>query len=267
MKQLSLFEECRKNRMTKQFACLLFGIAAFYAVVCTPVFIWAVSDILIAESVFPLIWDAVMLICNYAFYWIAFAYAFYMFFRFETRRCGAILGIYGCVVTFRYVANLIAGYVVTGFADGISKVWDDLPYMLLDILFDCVLMGLFVWIVYVKQRNYTYQTGQHSSVFLRSNLPYDSFFQKDNPALRIPLLGAIIPAAVQLISRVIYDLFYGAPSSLVDLLWMIFSYASDFLFFLVGYFVILLMLNRMFFSEEKARLADKGLFSDDPKSK
>ena len=262
MKQLTLFEKCRKTRMTLWFTLLVFGIAFFYAAVCTPIYIWGVSDILIADSAFPMIWDGVMLICNYSFYWVVFVFLFYMLFRFGFRNCGKIFVICGCVILFRYLANLLSGYLVTGFGESVASFWYDLPYMLLDVLFDCILICVFIWILYVKQRNYTYQTGQGSEVLLRSNLPFEGFSPLRNPVQRSLLLGAMIPAGAQMISRVIYDIFYGAPTGIVDLLWMIVSYASDIMFFFVGYIVMLLLVNRLFFSEEKARLADQGIFME-----
>ena len=63
----------------------------------------------------------------------------------------------------------------------------------------------------------------------------------------------MIPSALMLISRVIYDVSLGGAAGLGDLLWMITYYASDIVSIFVGYFVILLLVNRLYLREETAK--------------
>ena len=86
-------------------------------------------------------------------------------------------------------------------------------------------------------------------------MPFASMFSFSNGMQRANLLMAAIPAVTQIVYRAIYDIaFYGVARDLADLLWMISYYLADVLSMVVGYFVILLLLNRFYLNEEKARL-------------
>ena len=227
-----MFDQGREKKRTLSLAAFLFGIALFYAVVCTPLSLLVSSDILLADTVLPLLMDVLMLLCNYLFYWIA---------------CRPILAVYAGAVFFRYFANMTAGFFVIGFPTGNEFLKLHLPYLLIDIVLDLLLITLVAFLVCKfkkKQKDFTPE-----KVF-----PITRLFDWDSAFLRSTLLVAAIPAAVQLISRVIYDISYGAPTSTVDLLWMIIYYVSDIANVLIGYLVIVLILNRLHLSEEKARL-------------
>ena len=89
---------------------------------------------------------------------------------------------------------------------------------------------------------------------LEKAFPITKLFDWKSVFLHSVICVAAIPAAVQLISRVIYDISYGAPTSIIDLLWMIVSYTSDVANLFIGYLVIVLLLNRLHMREEKALL-------------
>ena len=55
---------------------ILFGVALFFSTVCTPVGVWARSDISVAESAFSPVWDIFQIVVLYAFYWVAIAFLF-----------------------------------------------------------------------------------------------------------------------------------------------------------------------------------------------
>ena len=262
--ELTLFEKCRKKRMLVWFSVWLFAISAFYAAVCTPVYHVLNSDILISDTVFPLLWDTLMQILNYLFYWGAFAIVLYAIFRLGIKNCISFLGIYVGTVFFRYFSNLLAGFLTNGFPLMDRFLSDDLPYLILDIVLDLLLMGVFVWILIAVQRRNTTARNRKRGEFLLSNLPFVKLFDLKNPVQLAAFLGALIPSAVLLISRVIFDISYGAPTGIVDLLWMAVYYVSDIGSALIGFILAVLLVNRFYFSEEKARLDYETPLPNDP---
>ena len=247
--ELSLFERCRKKKLTVQLAVWLFVIALFYAAVCTPISRVVASDILLADTVVPLIIDVLGLLCNYLFYWAAFAFLLYAVFRLEIKNSIPLLAVYAGAVVFRYLANQIADFCVFGFPSVNDFFSLYLPYCLIDMLLDLAQIAVAVLLILcLKKRAANAQT----AVF--EELPVTKLFDYKKTVLRAGVLLGIIPATAQLISRVIYDIWYGAPTGLADLLWMIVSYLSDLAFVLIGYAVIVLFLNRFCLSEKKAKL-------------
>ncbi|MBQ8433079.1 MAG: hypothetical protein IJX28_09375 [Clostridia bacterium] len=245
MMELSLFDATRKKKALKSYGILILILTVFYAAVCTPVNLWITSDILIMQTVFPLLWDVLLNFVNILFYWISFAYLLFLFAFWGVKKQFAFFLTYGGIVVFRYCANLLASYCVVGFPEW-EVFWSDaLPYLLIDIGMDLVQMLIGVWIVYsyVNCRKNT-----------KDGLPIQKLFDATNPILRVVWKLAIIPAALMLLSRVIYDIYLGGAYGLTDLLWMITYYASDLISVLVGYFVILLFMNRFYLKEEEAKI-------------
>lgn len=246
-----MFDRCRKNRLTMYLAVWLFAIALFYAAVCTPLSRFILSDVLLSGTVLPFLLDALLLFCNYLFYWIAFAFLLYALFRFDLKACVPLLAVYVGAVVFRYLANQVADFCVFGFPT-INEFFSlYLPYCLLDVFLDLVQVGIAVWIA-VSLKNAA--TLPERLIF--SELPITKIWDMKKTVLRAAVWISVVPAAFRLVSRVIYDVWYGAPQGLADLLWMIAAYLFDFVCVLLGYLVLVLLLNRFFLDEKKAKRED-----------
>ena len=254
---LSLFEKCRQTRLQKQYAIVIFAIALFYAAVCTPIYIWAYSDILISRSIFVTVWDVIVTAVNYSFYWISFSIVLYFMSRFTLKSCKGVLGIYVGACAFLYVANLLASCIMNGFSalDG-RDFLDVLMYVGLDAL----QMAIVVWIAYtllspaqiLAQRKYAIEKAQNPDAMLKMPvwLPFGGLFCLQNKLMRAAFFASMVSFLVHALSRAIYDIFLlGAPRGLEDLLWMIFAYVSEIVAFFVGYFVIVLILNQLHVKE------------------
>ena len=246
-----MFDRCRKKRLTVHLAVWLFAIALFYAAVCTPLSRFVLSDVLLSDTLLPFLLDALLLFCNYLFYWIAFAFLLYALFRFDLKDCVPHLAIYAGAVVFRYLANQIADFCVFGFPT-INEFFSlYLPYCLLDVFLDLVQMGIAVWIVMTLKNAATFP-----DKLIVTELPVTKLWDMNKRVLRAAILISAVPAAFRLVSRVIYDVWYGAPQGLADLLWMIAAYLFDLVCVLLGYLVLVLLLNRFFLAEKKALRKD-----------
>lgn len=235
-----------RKRYTKRLLLLLLGIALFYAVVCTPVSIIVGSDNLLGETALPLLVDLVLSVFNYAYFWIAFAFLLYFGVCFGKKTYPAVVAIYLGVTVFRYSANLVSGFYQLSFPRPSEFVSDYLPYFIIDIFMDAVLFSVAFLIVHLCCERV---------IRISKHLPVTKLTDRKNPVSTAAFWLALVPALVQLGSRVIYDLDFGAPQGLADLLWMIFGYLSDGMGLLIGYFVILLLVNRLYVKAEEAKLA------------
>ncbi len=250
--ELTLFESCRRRRMLIRFGLsLLVPILLFAA--CEAMYRIAISDILIKDTLWPRLISEAQIILDYAFYWLAFAFALYGFYRFEKKNSIAFFVLYALLVVVRCLANLLAVYLVMGFP--LARYFlTDLLYVLSDILLDLVMMAVFAWILYAFKRRNENPSQKRNGAYLLSKLPFEGLFALRNPVLRALVWGGVIAAAKQFLLRLIMDLQIGFPESLPNLLWMLVSYLSDYLYILIGYLVMLLLVNRFFMSEEKAAI-------------
>ncbi len=251
--ELSFFDQSRKVCLRRQMTVALFSIVIVYAVICTPISLWCTSDILIAESVFPLIWDEIMTIINYAYYWVAFSFSLYACFRFDPCHHAPFMLTLGVAVSVRYPLNLVAGYFVNGFPV-VDDFLTELPYVLFDILLDLVVFAL-CWVVMrlIKKRIPVRKYEKKGEAFARF-VPFKSLFSIQNPVQCSLFVGSGFLTLLKIGSRVIYDVSYGAPSSLPDFLWMVFYYTVDILGFFIGVIACVLIVNHLALSEARAAL-------------
>ncbi len=251
----NLFLNERKKKRCKQLSFALGGIALFYAVVCTPVYLILVSDVLYADTVLPFLWDILMKVCNYLFYWLSFAYLFYSVLLCGVKNSMGVVIVYAVVVPIRYFANHFASYVINGSQSTDEFLSDYLPYILLDTVLDGVqfalALGMIAWLL--QKYLSPMATEKQRSTFLSSNMPLEARFKGADPIAKIACWIAAIPAFFQFVSRLIYDFSMGLPSNLFGILWMLGAYLSDIAFAVIGYLLLALLLNRLYLADLKAQ--------------
>lgn len=246
----NVIKTAKRAAMLRSYLIVIFSVAFFYAVICTPANLIVNSNVLLLQTVLPLLVDVVMTFVNFLFYWISFAYLLYFMFAFGVGESKPFFLSYVAVVFARYALNLLSGYFVMGFPRFKNFLSNDFLFLLIDVAMDILLqMGIAILIVR-KQRG--------NSPSFASHLPAVKLFDRTNPLLKSTLLVAMIPAAISLLSRLYYDIVVGIPQSTTDLLWMISYYLSDFLSVLIGYLVILLLLDWIRTKDQKWTLDEEN---------
>ncbi len=236
-----------KQKKRAERACLLviLALGIFLAAVCSPISIWSANDVAVAKTAFPMIWDFVMNLFQILFYWCSFAFLISLSAKYSLNGCiNYILGYDICLVV-RYFLTLAVSYIMLRESIN-SGIWSDLFYVLLDIVFDMIQMAVVVFFLW-------YFTGKNSACKKKTPLYITSFFKFSDPYLCVVGIAALIPALIRLLSRAYYDIFfYGAPTGLADLLWMILYYTLDILCVPIGYLVMLLIINELSLRLQKA---------------
>ena len=192
------------------------SVALFYAVVCTPISQWISTDIGVNDR-FRLVWDILQNIVRFSFYWITAA--FVLDFTRLFRMAKPILILACAASALLNFGSLAAGLIMTRDLDTILP---DLLGAGLSVLLDAVQTMLFRLIAYLLLQ-------RRAEVIV--------------PSLPI-FLCATIPAVVQVVGRLIYDIHYGLPMGVEEVLLMIGYYFSDLANIAIGYFVILFINDR-----------------------
>ncbi len=249
----SEFERLYRTRMTRKMLICLGAVALFYAVVCTAVFVWIASDVLLQTSALQLIWELVMTVCNYLFYWIGFSFLLYGWVRFGLRESMPLTATYATVSVVRYFANHLVSALIVGGQSINDFFSESLWYILLDGFADCI-WGALLLAVFVAVTKTTLQNADEKVrlQFLKAGIaaPLNSL---SSSMRKLMLCAAIFPGAVQILARIYYDLSYGAPRHILDVLYIVFYYLSDVLFILAGYVVLTLVINKLFLFEQKSK--------------
>ena len=77
-------------------------------------------------------------------------------------------------------------------------------------------------------------------------LPFKRLFDLSNPLLASAFASGAVMALAKIATRVIYDIYVGLPSSLVDLLWMVVYYLLDVFTGLVIYAVSVICFTKIY---------------------
>lgn len=239
-------QEIEKKRKTERFGgiCLL-SLALFYALICTPVYILSSTDIAIMKTAFPLIWDFVQDAIQFLYYWTAFAFVFYLAVQFSLKHTKGVLAAYALCSVGRYFISLAVGYLMLAGTSGWSSLGADLLYMVFDILGDWLQMAvsvLMIYLILIRKRE------------ALGNMRFDSPLKLSNTFLRCILFIAFVPSVMRILSRIRYDLFFGAPQlGTLDLFWMIFYYCGDVLSGVIGYLVLYLLISQLYLRNEEKK--------------
>ena len=140
---------------------------------------------------------------------------------------------------------------------------EDLFYNLFYWIFDLVLV-LISWLLisstikaYLRRRTVTGKAralfGADTKFIISTEevYPFGKCFSKTNPLQACFLKNAILFSASKILSRLIFDLDYGAPEGLGDLLLMFFYYLSDLIFGLIFYLFCILIFRIVIFKTQK----------------
>lgn len=222
-----------------------------YAAVCTPIYLRVANDVLLSESVIPILLDLVMTVCNYLIYWVSFAFLIVSVYRDSAR--GVILPslCFLGITLLRYCANLFPGYLTDGFPTAAYFFDNTFPYLLADVGMDLALFGIVLLIVLLLGRKDA--AGASFPRKLSDALPFARTLSLASTLQKQAFFAAAVPSLLQLCFRVRYDVLYGAPRNLPDLVLMIAYYLSDLLFLLLGFLAILAILNFCGAREGKSR--------------
>ena len=252
------FYRGRKKRITLEYAILIFAISALYSLVLTPLQSWAYNDVLIRDMGLSILFETLLDVLNYLFFWVSFAYFLWMTARFSIRECRFPMLVCLGAILFRYGTALLTGYLLNGFPLWASFLEDTLPYLTIDVLLDVAIFGIGLLLICFLF-DFPTAARRHGDrswhTPLSAHLPFKGLFAPQNPLWRITLIVSALPSLSQILYRLIYDIFfYGAPRDWIDLLWILVYYLGDLLTAFVGFLVTLLLLNRAYLREEKAYL-------------
>ncbi len=251
-----------EKKRKRLFCTLLISSAVFLvlsSIILTPLYIYACSDVVYATTAIPEILEIVIDIVDVMAYAVCFSVIIYSIFKFSLKSSVRLILVYCAYVFLKYLANLVISSIV----DGVFSP-SDVIYVLIYLALDIILLALILTIAIAFMRRYY----ENRSVIEKANNTLEKktpsvhedlfaakkFFSPKNPLQCAALVTGIILSAAKILSRIRYDIYIGAPTSLADTMWMIAYYASDILIAIIVYAISLYMFAHF----EAKEQGDKG---------
>jgi hypothetical protein len=162
--------------------------------------------------------------------------AFSEYFWHGNKPCkNAFLALAGVVACLKWMLNFIASAVFSGVVNFTRELFVTLIYALLDIALIAV---VYVAATIMCKKHYERAESMKKAKRRISGIEYNeraevypfiSFLSLKNPIQFPALIGAAVYTAFLLISRMLYDVSFGAPSGASEVFSIIFGYAGDIL--------------------------------------
>ena len=234
------------QKIFKRLILLTFGLSALF-VILARVYTVCCSNVVIMYTAWPEVLEILVNLLECGVYGIAFAFLIYAAYRFPEGSCVKLALWYAGSIVFKYIAN----YLVTWITDtGMSAEYlaDNLTYILIYVAIELAQGALVLWMILRTMKSYhIFIAGQMKiaatlpgvEVSARTYAyPFTNLISWKNPLQKCALWSGAVIAAFKIISRLIYDISYGWPTSLADGLWMFIYYMLD---VVVGFAVCLLI--------------------------
>ncbi|MBQ9796748.1 MAG: hypothetical protein IJW50_03395 [Clostridia bacterium] len=249
----ALFDQARLKRLKRQFLIFLIACVVFIAAVYTPVYLLLSSNVLWSNSIFLLLWmELLEPLMNFAFYWGSFAYTVYACVRFSTGNAKRFFVYYGVAVVARYLFPMVVSFCIMSFPGWNDLFKYELPGVLFSILLDALQMAVIVVLCQVRlSRSFD---GVSGAQIMERSLPFERLVDFKSPLPQMCMLCSLVPSALQLLSRLYYDIFfYGLPQKPSEWILVLTYYIGDLACFMIGYFVVQFLVQTLYTAEVKSR--------------
>jgi hypothetical protein len=244
--------QCLHKRKVR-FAIGIFSLYAIYAFVLVPLGTLFGSDIAYAGTMLLEITEMLYEIIELLAYVLAFATLINTRFCFGTSGGLQVFGIYVGAAAFRYVSIFLVSWKMNGVK--VSQLGLELLFLLAYILLDVTQMTVALISTHLFCQKYEriFNVRQKALVArgepvedkLLYVVPYGGTVSGTNPLQISSIACGVIIMISRLVSRIIYDVSYGAPTSGADIAWMIFYYLGDITVSVLCCALIMLVIRRL----------------------
>lgn len=192
------------------------------------------SDYVAAQTLLPIVIDQLIILCNLASYGICFSVFIYSIYRAGIKKSLPVIFIYSGILLAQKLIDTTLYYIIFGGGwdtEGLlytSFIW--LTEMLL--VFAAVLVGHFC------------TKGKKTK-----SLSFDKLYSNENALLHSAFILSLVIAIPTIISRIIDHITVGAPSDIIDVLWIIAMYLSHIASGVIVYVISFFVMKKLYKSE------------------
>ena len=219
----------------------IFALTTIYSCVLLPLYVFAETDVLLVESVLPIILEWVYPLVDTVSLTLGFGFVIYAIYEFDLRGAWSVIGVPAVAIAYKYIADLVISFVMSGESMGIDYAYT-LVYIILEL-------ALLIAIIIIANRFISAYKEQEcirikGLKFLgkenteRPLLPFTSVMDLKNPIQKAIFVTSVIMSAIKIVLRIRLDIFIGAPSGLREVLTMVIYYISDVLVMPISYIVM-----------------------------
>lgn len=251
------------NKLYIYVNCMLLTVsvaaALLFAFLLAPLTVFANSDGTVdylADIISPLGW-----LLDLIAFFACYAITVFSIYKFKPSRSLITVILFSSVIVLKYLLNMFSAYFIFDTLPATKEAFlTDVSGILINTLAELLQYLIIVFVAYrfFARRHKLCDMKEAASKklgvdFDRRNgvFPIKKIISFENPIERVSFIAAVIVAVVRVSVRLYSDIatpdfsYGGLPKDIIDALWMLFYYASDIIFGVLGYFFMLFILNRL----------------------
>lgn len=238
---------------------VLFMLAAcifFYAIYLTLAWLYtqASTNVLFIGGWLPFAMRLLLELIDVAVFASAYFCIIYAFFRFSKKTAFLFPLLYLGLALFRRAISLILEFFASGYV-GSEDILSLGLYYFLDVIQLIIVVAIVIYEAskcksFISERK---KAGLEAPRFL----PFTKVFDKNDPLQVCSFKLAVLISGIKIVTRIVSDLYYGAPESLAEFLIMVAYYSADLLNGVIFYTILWLLFSNIN-KKETALSADKA---------
>mgnify|MGYP004667532643 CR=1 FL=1 len=252
MVQQDLEKNGKRGRLIR-FSVLIGTLYVLYSCVLMPLTVWVESNIAYAGTMIPDLLELAYKVVDLTCFFLTYAFMIAFVFQYHPSGTWPIIWIFSATDLLRYTLNLLISAKTDG---NLSVISDGILFVVLYWLLEVVQLLLLFGLTSLFWRNW-YAVSKVMDQVERSTgrpvergdcllFPFHRIWNWRNPVQRSALCAGIVTTGLRWLSRMIYDIGYGAPTDFLDVTWMVVYYVLDAVIGVVGYLAMLGILRVLF---------------------
>ena len=238
---------------------VLFMISAciiFYAIYITLAWLYtqASTNVLFMDGWLPFFMRLLLELIDVTVFASAYFCIIYSFFRMSKKDACLFPIVYLTLTFLRRSASLLIEFIVSGYI-GSEDLLSLGLYYFLDVIQIVVVIAIVLY--EASKCNNFINAHRKAGIDAPHFLPFTSVINKNNPLQRCSFKLAVMISGIKIFTRIISDLYYGAPKSLAEALVMLAYYSADLLNGVIFYSILWLLFAQIN-KKESAMLNNKA---------
>ena len=260
---LTLTERTLYKKITLFFFLTSFVLITAYIGAVAPLYIYFANNVLYMGTILPELFSVLSSAVDVLVFAVVYGTSIYAIYRFTVKRIARIPVIYGALILYKNIGNLIFTYVTDGLPS--KSILPDLLnigiYILLEFLqYTVVLLIAGKILTNARKREEIRKNAADRAKkkyeSMTEYFPFSKVMSFKNPIQKALFWVAFVPMSVKVASRIWYDIWfflqYGLYDGFKDFLWMFLYYSMDILSYgVLVYFLMMLLLLQMKKSDDK----------------
>lgn len=236
--------ETKKNIKKYLLLFMIGACAVLYALYITLAWLYtqASTDVLFMDGWIPFIMRIVLELIDVSVFASVYFCIIYAFFRISPQKAILFPIVYIALALLRRAISLFSEFITSGYVGS-----EDLLSLGLYFFFDIIQLIIVIFVVVYELRKCSDFLKKYKQAGLDTPkfLPFTSVFNKNNPLQVCSFKLAIMISGIKMVTRIISDLYYGAPESIAEALIMVAYYSADLLNGIIFYTIIWLLFSHL----------------------